>query len=170
MVHAEVNEGTRATPQTHSRHGWRCCPQPSSPPAAREAVCGKACSFLLHPKASIEVMAGLLLPPNEPKLSSLKSSDIRPDSLSPPPNLAVTATRFAQAGGSVGRQDRPFTYATGGTSWRACCFPGSMILDLCKNFPLFHDRAVWLPTRPPAEHPQASAGLGNQAKFFFENG
>lgn len=73
-------------------------------------------------------------------------------------------------GGSVGRQDRPFTYATGGTSWRACCFPGSMILDLCKNFPLFHDRAVWLPTHPPAEHPQASAGLGNQAKFFFENG
>lgn len=103
MVHAEVNEGTRATPQTHSRHGWRCCPQPSSPPAAREAVCGKACSFLLHPKASIEVMAGLLLPPNEPKLSSFKSSDIRPHSLSPPPNLVVTATCFAQAGGVSGK-------------------------------------------------------------------
>lgn len=45
----------------------------------------KVCSFLLHPKANIKVMAVLLLPPNELKLISLNSGDVHPHSLPLPP-------------------------------------------------------------------------------------
>ena len=60
----------------------------------------KVCNFLLHPKANIKVMAGLLLPPNELKLISLNSSDVHSHSLSPPANLLVGQSHvFSSAAG-----------------------------------------------------------------------
>lgn len=148
----------------HSRHAGGA----ALSTAAGKALCVKVCGFLLHPKGRIKVMAGLLLPPNEPKLGRLKSSGTRPHSLSPGANLMVTATRLAQAQGSEtpdpGTPD-PWESETN-PSLMLLVVPlwepaGSVILDLGKHSPLFHARAFWVPAHPPAEHPKAPDGLGN---------